>query len=145
MPAVVDTILLDSQWARFRTLTVQPCALQQQMAPEEFDRTITRINHAFSDYWPCPLCFGFGWACCLCTLGLSFCCPRICISDAERFAREELERESSRPYFSGKAVSWRLRKSCGTSWIEVAYAVPPSGGRDSLEERVASSFAAPSS
>ena len=86
-----------------------------------FDRACQRVIGALADYWPCMLCFGCGYACCLCTLGLSFLCPNICIGDAEKYAREELARLNRQPAFEDARVSWALRKRCGTSWIEVSF------------------------
>ena len=41
------------------------------------------INDTLFNYFPCPLCWGFGYLCCPFTLGLSLCCPAICVGDAK--------------------------------------------------------------
>lgn len=56
-------------------------AVRTQMSELEFGEAIQRLNGVLQDYWPCNLCFYFGYLCCPCTLGLSFLGPRLCVSD----------------------------------------------------------------
>ena len=58
------------------------------------------------------LCFGTGYACCICTFGLSFLLPKLCVSDAEAFAREELSRINKREAFASRNVTWELQNNC---------------------------------
>ena len=72
-----------------------------------YEKDMERFNHRLTDYWPCPFCFGFGYFCCLCTLGMSFYCPSLCVASAEKFAIEYFEQQANnrREYFNKLYVS----------------------------------------
>ena len=65
-----------------------PLELSGVVSEADFSRALTMINDLLKDYWPCLLCFGCGYGCCICTLGLSLFCPNLCISDV-RSCRSE--------------------------------------------------------
>ncbi len=43
--------------------------LGKYMTQKEFQEFIGNVNNSIEYFWPCPLCFGFGYVCSLCTLG----------------------------------------------------------------------------
>ena len=74
-----------------------PLELSGVVSEADFSRAIAQINTVLADFWPCLLCFGCGYGCCICSLGLSLFCPNLCISDV-RPARPASERAPlSRP------------------------------------------------
>ena len=71
-----------------------------------------RFNHRLTDYWPCPCCFGFGYACLVCTLGLSWYFPSMCVSSAEKFAVQYFdEQANSRTEYYDIKLNFKLKKS----------------------------------
>ena len=56
-----------------------------QIGVDSFAHELKRINLNLTNFWPCKLCFYFGYICCPCTGGLSLFCPNICISDVSGF------------------------------------------------------------
>jgi len=57
--------------------------LSQHISEKEYVQIMERINDLLINYFPCPLAWWCGYICCIFTLGLSLCCPLICINDAE--------------------------------------------------------------
>ena len=90
-----------------------------------YEKDMERFNHRLTDYWPCPFCFGFGYFCCLCTLGMSFYCPSVCVASAEKFAVEYFDQQANhrREYYDSQ-LKFRLVRQCCTSWVEVSYTIP---------------------
>ena len=78
---------------------------------------MSSINDAIYADSPCDLCFGFGYACCVCTLGLSFCCPYICMNQVKQTIRYQIK--NMNPSLAKKGLKMQLRQKCGTSWIEL--------------------------
>ena len=54
----------------------------------DFALQMERFNVVLSDYWPCFFCQSFAYGCSLCTAGLSFLCPKLCMNEAEKMLRE---------------------------------------------------------
>jgi len=57
--------------------------LGPHISSKDYVQIMERINDILLNYFPCPLAWWCGYICCIFTLGLSFCCPFLCISDAE--------------------------------------------------------------
>ncbi|OQS02734.1 hypothetical protein THRCLA_21337 [Thraustotheca clavata] len=69
--------------------TMRPCVIAS-VDEAYFHHAINQINNTLTDYWPCLFCVCCGYACCVCTGGLSLLCPHMCISDVEiTFFNEE--------------------------------------------------------
>lgn len=66
--------------------------LEPYITKKEFKEIMKAINDTLQDYFPCPLCFCFGYCCCPVTLGLSFFLPNICVRDAELEVRALINR-----------------------------------------------------
>ncbi|KAF0719559.1 Aste57867_953 [Aphanomyces stellatus] len=98
-----------------------PVELESLVAEAQFSQAINQINNTLTDYWPCFFCVCCGYACCLCTGGLSLLCPNMCISDAEQYAITLIERINARPCFRDVDVQWALVKKCGRSWVEISF------------------------
>ena len=67
------------------------------------------INDVLYTYLPCVLCWSFGYVCCPFTLGLSFCCPAVCVNDAEERLREIVE-AWNRKKFKEKGMKMSFHK-----------------------------------
>lgn len=102
-----------------------PSELGHLVKEADFEIAINQINNTMQDYWPCCFCMCCGYSCCLCTLGLSLLCPNFCIRDAEQYVRALITRINKRACFERAGVEWRLRRSCGSSWIEISYPRSP--------------------
>ena len=80
------------------------------------------INDTLDNYFPCPLCWGFGYLLAIFTLGLSLCCPAVCVRDAEYNVIKFID-SCNRKRLANKNIKLYLRKKCGTSWLE--WHLPP--------------------
>ncbi|EQC37129.1 hypothetical protein SDRG_05356 [Saprolegnia diclina VS20] len=98
-----------------------PHELRHLVDETQFSHAINQINNTLTDYWPCLFCVCYGYACCVCTGGLSLLCPHMCISDAEQYARTLIDRINHRPCFQDVGVEWKFVKRCGRSWIEISF------------------------
>lgn len=85
----------------------------------EFAVAIHRVNETVAMYWPCSACFCFGYVCSPCTLGLSFLGPSVCVSAAEQYLERELVNLNHSEPFQRARMTWRLKKRCLDSWIEI--------------------------
>ena len=94
-----------------------PRALEGFMTREDFKKAMNEINDVLFNYWPCFLCFNFGYFCCLCTAGLSFCPSLLCIYDAKENLRTALGRLNK--YWESQGIVWSLHTKCSTSWLEL--------------------------
>lgn len=96
-----------------------PRALDGLLDEHAFDEAINHVNNILVMYWPCHTCFFFGYVCSLCSFGLSFGCPNVCIHEAEKAARGELEYLNRTTPFRDVGMIWRLKKTCLASWIVI--------------------------
>ena len=80
---------------------------------------INCFNELLFQYWPCPLCFCIGYMFSPCTLGLSFLCPSVCISDAEKSLKGSIE-YFNKQKLKSKGLKVRLVKQCSTSWVTLS-------------------------
>ena len=104
-----------------------PAELEGVVPKHIFERDIERFNHRLTDYWPCPCCFGFGYACCICTLGMSWYFPSMCVASAEKFAVQYFEEQAnSRSEYFDIKLRYKLQRRCCSSWVEVSFIPPPS-------------------
>lgn len=109
-----------------------PTQLVGYLSEMEFRVMIENINDMLFTYFPCLLCWTLGYLCCPFTLGISLCCPLICIRDAEEELRTmiySLNRKKLEPM----GMTMSLQKQCGTSWIEISL---PSAVRMAEPERL---------
>ena len=84
----------------------------------EYNHHMTRIIEGLTAMWPCIYCFSFGYICSLCTLGLSFCLPNICISEAVEFFTHDIEEVNS-SFFNKNKLHLSLQRRCCTSWLQI--------------------------
>ena len=68
-----------------------PYQLEGYIKEDEFLDCISTINNTIKKYWPCLGVQVTGYACCLCTCGLSLFLPGHCVSNAELSVMEEVE------------------------------------------------------
>jgi hypothetical protein len=94
-----------------------PVQLDNYMSRDEFDQIMESVNDTLHMFWPCGLCTTFAWVCCLPTVGLACCGPRICMHQAETEIKAKLARANKRSIQSGNFVRWSFEKSCFTSWV----------------------------
>ena len=90
--------------------------LGKNLVKKDFARIVNQINDTLFNFFPCPLCQCFGYCCCPCTLGLSFCLPLVCVRDAESHARDFITRVNADALIHRK-VEILLVKGCATSWV----------------------------
>jgi len=99
-----------------------PAELKGVVPQVLFEKDMEHFNHRLQDYWPCPFCFGFGYCCAICTLGMSFYCPSMCVSNAVKFGTEYFDQQAnSRAEYYDRQLKFRLVRACCTSWVEVSY------------------------
>lgn len=80
---------------------------------------MNRINQISHEYFPCNFCYYFGYFSSFFTIGLSFLCPNICISQAESVLIEELDIFNKNPIYCNKNVKWKYVKKCCYTYIEL--------------------------
>ncbi|KAG6591097.1 Golgin subfamily A member 7/ERF4 [Phytophthora cinnamomi] len=92
------------------------------MTREDFAKAMATINDALLDHWPCLPCKGFGYGCCICTLGLSLYCAATQVQEAESRLQLQLRRMNEQKKFKDKGVQWRLERTWWkrTSFIEIS-------------------------
>ena len=101
-----------------------PSVLSAYLKEDEYKRAIWNINQTAEDFWPCPTCFCIGYCCCLCTLGLSFCCPYICITEAKREIKRKIKHWNE-TLFIRNGLRIELEFGCSTSWLAIYIEEPP--------------------
>jgi hypothetical protein len=89
---------------------------------EDFSKAMSTINDALMDHWPCLPCKGFGYGCCVCTLGLSLYCAATQVQEAERRLQLQLRRLNDQKKFKSRGIRWRLEKAWWkrASFIEIS-------------------------
>ena len=90
--------------------------LKGYISERDFYRMINQINDTLYSFYPCPICFCFGYCCCPCTLGLSFLIPYSCVRDAEKEVKRLLE-EINQKVLHKKRLHIELKVACSTSWV----------------------------
>ncbi|KAL3674895.1 hypothetical protein V7S43_000821 [Phytophthora oleae] len=95
--------------------------LRQLITREDFDKAVAMINDALMDHWPCLPCKGFGYGCCICTLGLSLYCAATQVQEAESRLQLQLRRLNEQAKFKDKCIKWRLERTWWkrSSFIEI--------------------------
>ena len=56
-----------------------PAILKEYISEAEFKKEMEKLNDASLELFPCSLCFSYGYLFAICTLGLSFLLPSICV------------------------------------------------------------------
>ena len=69
-------------------------------------------------YWPCCLCFSYGYLFSICTLGFSFCFPNLCISEAKKHFLKNIHQLNDE-ILNRKGLMLNYREKCSTSWLEI--------------------------
>jgi hypothetical protein len=83
---------------------------------KEFMRIMDKLNDLLYMSWPCTLCFGYGYLCCLCTIGISFIFPGLQVSKSKTILLQEID-ELNEKYFSNKGLELSYHSNCLTSWL----------------------------
>ena len=68
--------------------------------------------------WPCCYCFSFGFLFSICTLGISFCLPNMCISEAKESFLKSLDRLNEY-VFERRSLHISYHQLYSTSWLEI--------------------------
>ncbi|CAH0475492.1 unnamed protein product [Peronospora belbahrii] len=91
------------------------------MTVADFSDAVNTINDALMDHWPCLPCKGFGYGCCICTLGLSLYCASAQVTEAESRVQLQLRRLNDETRFKAKGIQWRLERTWWrrTSFVEI--------------------------
>ncbi|GMF27342.1 unnamed protein product [Phytophthora lilii] len=103
------------------------------MTREDFAKAVSTINDALMDHWPCMPCKGFGYGCCVCTLGLSLYCAVTQVQEAESRLQLQLRRMNDLKKFKDKGIQWRLERTWWkrTSFIEISVDLDVAGTLES--------------
>ncbi|KAG7379088.1 hypothetical protein PHYPSEUDO_009096 [Phytophthora pseudosyringae] len=107
--------------------------LRALMTRADFATGVAMINDALLDHWPCLPCKGFGYGCCVCTLGLSLYCAATQVQEAESRLQLQLRRMNEQKTFKAKGVEWRLDKTWWkrSSFIEISVETEDGDGGNS--------------
>jgi hypothetical protein len=94
---------------------------------------LNNFNESLERFWPCPLSEYLGYVCCPITCGMSLFLPRICIKDAEKCLKTNMEYYNKyRLKHSG--IQIKLVKKCSTSWLEISLLpLDPDGESENIE------------
>jgi hypothetical protein len=84
----------------------------------EYNSIIGTINDELFLMWPCCFCFSYGYLFSICTIGISFCFPYICISDAKKTLLEAIARANEK-FFHKKGLDLSYRSKICTSWLQI--------------------------
>ena len=92
------------------------------MTNEDFFEALTSINDALMDHWPCLPCKGFGYGCCICTLGISLYCAVAQVQEAESCVQLQLKHLNNLKKFKEKGIQWRLERTWWrrSSFLEIS-------------------------
>jgi hypothetical protein len=85
---------------------------------KEYDKVMERIIEGNIIMWPCDFCLNFGYVCCLCTLGFSFCFPNYCINEATKSFLQDIEIANNETFHKYN-LHLSLQKKCCTSWLQI--------------------------
>ncbi|CAH0494126.1 unnamed protein product [Peronospora farinosa] len=93
------------------------------MAKEDFSKALSSVNDALMDHWPCLPCKGFGYGCCICTLGISLYCAASQVQEAESCLQLQLRHLNNQKKFKEKGIQWRLERTWWrrSSFLEISY------------------------
>lgn len=81
-----------------------PDGLEGTLSQAEFKKMMENVNDMLETYFPCMLCWAFGYLCCIPTLGLSLCGPAVCVNDAEDSLRTMLARMNRSSLWKNKGL-----------------------------------------
>ena len=95
-----------------------PSKLEPYINENIFKQLIVEINETLINYWPCTCARVCGYLCCLCSLGLSFLLPNLCIKDAEIALDRQMD-HYNQSILKDRGLEIRLIKKCSTSWLEM--------------------------
>jgi hypothetical protein len=88
-----------------------PKELNGILTEDELVNLVDKLNDTIQSYWPCTACLIFGIACIPCTLGLSLLCPRLCVTEAEKYANRMLENASLKAKYYDRNIVFSFEKS----------------------------------
>ena len=101
--------------------TEYPEELTGKIDKDEYEEILEKLNDVLISYWPCYTWFLCGYLFAPATFGLSFCCPLICVSEAEKKAHRLLERMGYKERYYDQNISFRLNKSFMYSCLEISF------------------------
>ena len=97
--------------------TEYPHELKGYISEPEFASILEAINDTLYTYFPCNFCWFLGYGCSIFTLGLSLCCPMVCVADADKQLSDLLV-NINKNRLKSKGIKLSLRKKCSTSWLQ---------------------------
>ena len=92
--------------------------LERYIDKRSIQSSIDKINNDLYNYWPCPTCFALGYCFSICTLGLSFLCPYVCIRDAREKLDKNIEKMNLET-FNNKGLKLSYQSKGFTSWLQL--------------------------
>lgn len=97
-----------------------PAGLHNIISVDDFTRVMKSLHNKIISHWPCDTCYLFGIGCAPCTLGASLLCPRKCATLAEKEAVIFLNDVSLNKKYYDRNISFSLKKTFWSSYIEIA-------------------------
>lgn len=101
--------------------TDYPNQLHGIISQDEFIDIISRLNDTIRNYWPCNLCYFFGYGCSICTCGASLLCPQFCMSHSEQYANEMLKNVSLKSKYWERKITFKIVKGFCSSYVEIRF------------------------
>ena len=106
--------------------------LEPYIKSKEFTKPLDSLISNLQMSWACPLCFCFGYTCSVCTLGLSFLGPYVCISQAIQDFENGIE-DVNKVHYNPRGSHLSLKRACCTSWLQIDIINEISTEREKLE------------
>ena len=90
--------------------------ISSMLTSTEYFNVMNDLNESICSFWPCCFCYSFGYGCALCTFGLSFFGPYICINEARDYLEQRIS-YWNKTFLYPKNVKLSLCFGCSTSWL----------------------------
>ena len=88
------------------------------VSEQEFKNIVTHINDVLANFFPCPICYFFGFACCPCSLALS-CVPAYkSVREAQENVIKTIDHYNIAK-FASRNMRMTLEKSCFKSYLKI--------------------------
>ncbi len=92
--------------------------LKDYITEKEYHYVVNKVVDELSMMWPCCFCFTYGYLFSICTLGLSFCFPNFCISEAKITLLKSIE-DVNKSILNKKGLKLSYQQKCSASWLQI--------------------------
>ena len=98
--------------------TTFPNELSNIISEKEYSYAINKVIEDAIIWWPCCFCLTYGYAFSICTLGLSFCFPMCCVSEAKAQLQSSIIWVNENILHKYN-LNLSYKQKCSTSWLEI--------------------------